>query len=214
MIEPLVSCIMPARGRRHMAERALRSWREQMYVNKELVILDDAADPMFPDGYAETAVYYLRHERPMVIGDKRNLLCQLARGEIIAHFDSDDYSFPGRLLDQVGRLQETKAAVTGYWNMKFTDGERWWLYYGLQGVMAIGSSLCYLKSFALECPFPSKQLCEDSVFQGESFRRGKFRGAGDLGLMVATVHDGNTSPRSTKDTNFMACQPVEGYIHW
>ncbi len=64
------------------------------------------------------------------IGAKRNFGCEHAEGEIIAHWDDDDYSAPGRLADQVERLRESGKAVTGFHSMRFTDGVHWWKYEG------------------------------------------------------------------------------------
>ncbi len=132
------------------------------------------------------------------MGDKRNFGCELAAGEIIAHWDDDDYSAPGRLSDQVGRLQSSGKAVTGYNQMLFTDGKDWWSYDGI-GNWAIGTSLCYRKDWWVAHPFLSLQVGEDGQFVGEAQGQKQIVAipAGDL--MTATVHSGNTSPRRLAD---------------
>jgi glycosyltransferase involved in cell wall biosynthesis len=64
------------------------------------------------------------------IGAKRNIGVEAATGEVVAHFDDDDWSAPGRLEEQVRRLVSSGASVSGFRSMKFTDGLRWWKYEG------------------------------------------------------------------------------------
>lgn len=131
--------------------------------------------------------------RPTV-GDKRNAGCSAARGEVIAHWDDDDYSAPGRLADQVGRL-ETGKSVTGYRSMRFTDGVRWWQYRGGPDY-ALGTSLCYRRDWWLGHRFPSVQVGEDNEFVAQARAHGAIASADAGDLMFATNHSGNTSPRN------------------
>jgi glycosyltransferase involved in cell wall biosynthesis len=62
----------------------------------------------------EPSARYIHFGIKHSIGAKRNLGCEAARGEIIAHWDDDDYSAPGRLEDQVRRILTSGKAVTGY----------------------------------------------------------------------------------------------------
>lgn len=128
------------------------------------------------------------------VGEKRNFGCSQARGEIIAHWDDDDFSAPARLADQVHRMQETGAAVNGYNAMRFTDGKTWWIYEGT-GHWALGTSLCFRKDWWQEHPFPAMHVGEDGAFVEEA-RKHKVIHAVPAGeLMHATIHSHNTSPR-------------------
>ncbi len=126
------------------------------------------------------------------IGRMRNAGCEIARGEVIAHFDDDDYSAPGRLADQLRRLRTTGAAVTGYHSMRFTDGRRWWLYRGAAGY-ALGTSLVYRRDWWQLHPFQELRVGEDNAFVRAAGHRLVSADAGEL--MFATNHSGNTSPR-------------------
>jgi DNA-binding transcriptional LysR family regulator len=128
------------------------------------------------------------------IGEKRNFGCDRASGEIIAHWDDDDFSAPARLSDQVHRLLQSGKPVTAYHSMHFTDGREWWQYRGNSGV-AIGSSLCFRKSWWREHPFPAKQVGEDGEFARAALRAGQLITAPAGLLMAASIHPGNTSPR-------------------
>lgn len=98
---PLVSCIMPTRNRRAFVPRAVDCFRRQDHPARELVIVDDGDDPiasLVRDlAGDDPAITYHRLPHPLPLGPKRNLAVSLARGELIAHWDDDDWSAPHRL---------------------------------------------------------------------------------------------------------------------
>jgi Glycosyl transferase family 2 len=55
------------------------------------------------------------------IGAKRNLACEEARGEIIAHWDDDDWHAPDRLRYQTQALLHRGADVCGLATLLFYD---------------------------------------------------------------------------------------------
>ncbi len=79
---------------------------------------------------------------------KRNELAGMARGEFIAHFDSDDFSHPDRLAVQMKLLEETGKQATGFYDLLFAheDGQRAWRFVGPRNE-ACGSSYVYAKAF-------------------------------------------------------------------
>ena len=131
-------------------------------------------------------------------GAKRNYGCECAAGEIIAHWDDDDYSAPGRLADQIERLLESGKAVTGFHSMRFTDGVRWWKYEGTRNY-ALGTSLCYRRAWWNAHRFPFVQVGEDNQFVAMAHSAGELVTADAGDLMFATNHSGNTSPRKLGD---------------
>src|SRR5262249_51867830 len=88
---PLVSCIMPTLKRRRFVPRAIEYFLRQDHPAKELVILDDGSDPVADLIPEHPAIVYRRLEHRLVLGAKRNMACEMARGEIIAHWDDDDW---------------------------------------------------------------------------------------------------------------------------
>jgi hypothetical protein len=86
----LVSCVMPTRDRRPLLPFAIKQFLRQDYADCELVVLDDSQtsveDLVPPDGQ----IRYFRNPGGMTLGDKRNLACELSRGEVILHWDDDD----------------------------------------------------------------------------------------------------------------------------
>ncbi|WP_126555610.1 glycosyltransferase family 2 protein [Dictyobacter kobayashii] len=113
MEQPLVSCIMPTKNRRGFVEQALGYFEKQDYPNKELIIVDDGED-LVVDLVAQRP--YVRYFAPQYIhsvGAKRNFACEAARGELICHWDDDDWYSPTRLSYQVAPLLTNTADITG-----------------------------------------------------------------------------------------------------
>lgn len=127
------------------------------------------------------------------LGEKRNLACQAAAGEFIAHFDDDDWSAPGRITDQINRLRETGKAVTGYRILKFTDGRRWWKL-ELPSTRVYGTTLCYRRDWWRENQFGNVTESADNAFCAKAGKELIGADAGDL--MYATNHPGNTTERT------------------
>lgn len=176
-----------------MAAACLACWRSQSWSDTELIVVDDADCPAFPEGLAGASITYLRLDLRLTVGAKRNVACERASGEIIVHFDSDDWYAPGRIADQVASLKASGKAVTGYRNIRFTDGETWWLNRNWPG--GYGATLCYRRDWWHRHPFPPLREGEDWEFVAAAMRRGEFvaRDAGDF--MHATIHADNTSAR-------------------
>lgn len=187
-MNPLVSCICPTiPGRGAWLERAIECFESQTYSPRELVIVGD----------------------DLCLGDKRNLACSLARGEIIAHWDDDDWSFPGRLAGQVGRLLLTGASVTGYHTLRFLDlcdtrivengqlrrASLWWRWHSAAG-LAAGTSLCYRRDWWKRHPFPSVARGEDDLFWSEAASAGVAIAADGFEYLCATNHRGCISGRA------------------
>src|SRR5262245_25668507 len=105
---PLVSCIMPTRNRRRFASQAIWYFLRQDYPNRELIIVDDGEDAIEQVVPADDRIDYLRVGR-CSLGDKRNLACEHSAGELIAHWDDDDWSAHSRLSVQVAALLDQSA---------------------------------------------------------------------------------------------------------
>src|ERR1700752_425901 len=113
---PLVSCIMPTYDRRGFISQALQQFLQQDYPNRELIIVDDGSDAIGDLAENLAGVRYLRLPSRKSIGAKRNLACQQARGEIIAHWDDDDWYSSDRLRYQVMPIITGGADITGLEN--------------------------------------------------------------------------------------------------
>lgn len=183
---------MPTRNRPRFVELAVACWLTQDYPDKELVIVDDG-DPVGPlvSGMDRVTYVHLGDTNQRTIGEKRNYCCQVARGEVIVHWDDDDWSGPQRLTEQVKLLRQTGRPATGYNTLPFAwdDLRRAWMYLGVKGY-ALGTSLCYRRAYWAGHRFEPVHIGEDGRFvAGLGDRIITEAGCG----IVARVHDGSTS---------------------
>jgi glycosyltransferase involved in cell wall biosynthesis len=149
---------------------------------------------------ADRRIRYRRVDGKLSIGAKRNLACQEARGEIIAHWDDDDWMAPWRLSYQIQGLLESEADVCGVQQMLFWDprADRAWLYvYPTDGPgWVVGGSLCYRKAFWERNLFPDASVGEDNLFVWSDAPK-KIAVLDNPGFYVGMVHATNTSPKET-----------------
>lgn len=194
----MISCILPTRGRRQWAEQALQCFNSQTYINKELVIVDDADQPSFPYGVVQDDVRYFRSDFIMPISEKRNYCCQIAVGEWIAHFDSDDWSAPDRLEVQRQLIADKNESVIGFHTMLFWDviNQRAYKYIG-KSDYALGTSLMYLKRWwkTNQWPMTRTGLASDNVFVKTANKAGQLVSFDAELTMVARAHLDNSSNR-------------------
>lgn len=82
------------------------------------------------------------------IGEKRNSLCEQAKGEIIIHADSDDWYGPDWVRLSVEHLLRSKRQITGMSSTYFYLPHHRLYKYQYRGSQyyAIGGTMCYLKS--------------------------------------------------------------------
>jgi glycosyltransferase involved in cell wall biosynthesis len=212
----LVSAIMPTRGRQAFAEKALASFLSQTYADKELIILDDADDPSFDLREWPANIRYERLGKRYTVGAKRNLCCECARGELVVHWDSDDWSAPDRISMQVQLMQETAKSVVGFRSLTFYDAgkaltAKWCAEEQLRSISyALGSSLMYRRSWWETHRFPNDNIGEDNFFVSDAAAVEELHTAhGDLHL-IARIHEGNTSPKDIDGMRLVSAElPAE-----
>jgi GT2 family glycosyltransferase len=202
---PLVSCIMPTFDRRSFVPQAVRYFLRQDYPVRELVIVDDGPEPVSDLLPADPRIVYRRLESRTVLGTKRNLACDLARGSVIVHWDDDDWASPDRVSVQVAALAGGDADICGVasllfydpasssaWQFTWPDGMRPW---------AAGASLCFAKELWARSPFPDVAIGEDTrfVFNPAVRRIADVRAAA---CIVALIHRRNTAPKSVRGVHW------------
>jgi len=197
---PLVSCLMPTYNRRAFVPRAIQYFLRQDYPNKELVILDDGSDPVEdlvpPDG----SIRYIRLAKKTPLGAKRNQACQAARGDLLMHWDDDDWMAPHRIRCQVEALLAQGAEICGLRQMLFFDPrtDQTWLYTypANQRPWLAGGSLLYTRAFWKQAPFPPVEIGEDTRFIW-SRPLPRWVCLPDYRFYVALIHQDNTSAKRT-----------------
>jgi glycosyltransferase involved in cell wall biosynthesis len=209
---PLVSCIMPTHKRRHFVPQAIRYFLRQNYPNKELVILDDGSESVADLVPADPQVRYIRLSGSRTLGAKRNACVEASQGDLIMHWDDDDWMASHRIAYQVEALLQAGAEVCGLRCMLFYELEtdRGWLYtYPTnQRPWLAGGSLLYTRYFWRRSPFPNIQIGSDTRFMW-SQRLHRSVALPDYTFYVAMIHPSNTSPKHTGTHNWCLANPGE-----
>lgn len=196
MEQPLVSCIMPTANRQKFIPFTIDYFLHQDYKNTELVIIDDGIEPakaLIPDDSKIKYFYY--PNKIGTIGIKRNIACEKASGEIIVHWDDDDWYAQDWISRQVDAQLSTGADITGLNKAIFyspmldqkyiyedTDEDKPWV---------LGGTMAYKKSFWEAHKFVDLQVGEDYDFVWNS--KGKIFAIDYTDGFVAILHAHNTS---------------------
>jgi glycosyltransferase involved in cell wall biosynthesis len=206
MTAPLVSCIMPTANRRAFVPQAIRCFLRQDYASRELLIVDDGADAVGDLVPADDRIRYIRLESPLTIGRKRNYACAEARGDVIVHWDDDDWSAPWRVSAQLHAVLNHDVDACGLSRLFFYDpvGRHAWEYcYPEDGTRWVaGGTLCYRRELWQRAPFPAVRSGEDTRFV-RSVPPARVLALAENRSYVATVHAGNTAPRQVTRAPFV-----------
>ena len=196
---------MPTADRPLSVLQAIRHFLAQDYPNKELIILDDGQKAAADSACSDQSITYMRLDTKLALGAKRNLACKESRGDIVVHWDDDDWMASWRLSYQVQALIENNAEVCGLDKLYFYNAERdqaWqYVYPDRARFWVAGATLCYQKSFWRRNPFPNINVGEDTRFVWSGDSR-KMVALPDSNFYVAMIHPGNTSPKRTSDPRY------------
>jgi glycosyltransferase involved in cell wall biosynthesis len=195
---PLVTCIMPTADRPRFWPRAVEYFLRQEYPHAELIVIDDGAEAVGDLLPTSDAIRHIRLPARASIGEKRNLACEEARGEIIVHWDDDDWQAPHRLRYQVEALQASGAEICGINTLLFYDVRThaaWqYAYPAKRPAWLAGSTLCYTRSLWQRHPFADIDEGEDARFVWGA-APDRILTLPDPTFHVGIIHDRNASPK-------------------
>ena len=202
MKAPLVSCIMPTANRQKYIPFAVDYFLNQDYPDRELVIIDDGRESilsLLPD---DPKISYFFTAPLGTIGTKRNYACEKARGDIIVHWDDDEWYATDWISKQVKSLLSSGADITG---IEFVN-----YYSPITDIFWIGSALnrnnpsrphqwlngptiAYWKKFWKQYPFKDLQVGEDDAFVNNP--AAKNHAHDYIDGFVKILHPGNTTTK-------------------
>lgn len=221
-IAPLVSILTPTRNRSPHLFRLYDCFQQQTYPHCQWVILDDspAPDPFFQT-LADSRVRYIHAKEPLSLGEKRNRLAALADGEVLAHWDDDDYYTTGYVAAMLARLGDRDLVkLTSWYGLSIKDQ---FFYYwdtaqmlsrhfqigprtGVETVpmgrraaskwlWAFGYSLVYRRALWQTVPFEPVHGGEDYRFTRSALLAGARIGLfpDETGLLLNLIHRHNTN---------------------
>ncbi len=203
---PLVSCIMPTADRRSFVPRAIQSFLRQDYPDRELIVLDDGVDSIADLIPADDRIRYIRLSNRLTMGAKHNIGCQSARGEVIVHWDDDDWHAGWRISYQVRELlarpQSTLCGLARLYFFEPGSGRAWeYVYPSGSRPWVSGATFCYYRTFWEQHRFPDMNEGADTVFVW-GLQDANIVAHADNRFYLAIVHPGNTSPKRINDPSW------------
>ena len=177
--------------------KSLSLWLQQTYPNKELLIIDDGQGEEscldIVQSFNHPRVRHIVWPNKISIGRKRNIGVEFAHGDIIAHWDDDDWYSSNRLTEQYRQLLSWNVGLVGYHTVDFynRDLDKAYRYYE-DPTCLVGSSFMFQKAAWRAVRFPDVSIGEDTYFMRRVSTLAGFSGAG---MMVAMDHAGNTNKR-------------------
>jgi cellulose synthase/poly-beta-1,6-N-acetylglucosamine synthase-like glycosyltransferase len=110
---PFVSICTPTFNRRPFISSMIKCFEHQDYPKDrmEWIIVDDGTDKIGELVKDIPQVKYFSLDKKLFLGEKRNLMHEKTKGDIIVYMDDDDYYPPERVSHAVDMLQKTPLAL-------------------------------------------------------------------------------------------------------
>lgn len=220
---PRVSIITPTMNRQDFLPALWKCVRAQFEQNFEWLIHDGSpqAASMF-NAISDPRVNYMHvpQPQPMTIGAKRNYLCSKAQGEIIVHFDDDDFYGPHYIRDMLLFMTDRNAdfvklfgfflyqrthKVLAYWDLE-TDFPLHFIlgpnqvpvvapnHGSMSGKWGYGFSYVFHRRVWEATQFPDRDHGEDQPFAAAAVASFRSAGKRDFGCTcLHVIHTSNTA---------------------
>ena len=109
-MNPLISCLCPTRNKPSIVKNAIKYFKNQIYPNKELILVTDEKNPYIEDLKKLTSenikLFYAPHKS--TIGTLRNISIDNANGEYVATWDDDDVHHEDRIFVQYHAMKGSR----------------------------------------------------------------------------------------------------------
>lgn len=162
-----VSCLTVTADRRALLRRSIHSFRRQTYPNRELVVVDNGADPVedLLDDLPSERVEYVRMDpsEDHILGDLRNISLEHATGGYLMCWDDDDWFHPDRISVQLSALKEGYDACCLMGNLFHIDDPEL-VRHPYRGYLPNGSPSSILHRRDPDIRYPSLPREEDTVY--------------------------------------------------
>lgn len=208
-MNPIVSVITPTFNRHPFLKNCLSYFLAQDYPHCEWLILDDSPEPSPDFQNTPSHVHYQHLTQRLSIGEKRNVLVDQAKGDIIVHFDDDDYYAPHYITTLLRKMQQLDADLInlrgwylldlrshffGYWDLTLKEGWHYrcadavpnMVYFGEAEQQAFhnnhlgyGFGYAYRKAIWQRTPFEPINFNEDGQFVLQAAQQFKVDGFKD-----------------------------------
>jgi len=212
---PFVSVIVPSYNRRHFLPYLLYIYQYQDYPadRRELVILDDSpqssqdlVDQLLGEHSGENVRYIFSPER-LYLGQKRNMLNKLAKGEYLLCMDDDDYYPPDKISYTLREMQKTRAlfSASGQIYIWYSHLDKIYKTSSLGPYYALNGTFAYHRDFLKNHLYDDKaMIAEEHVFL-KGFTEQVLQIAAEKSILCIS-HSNNTYD---KDFVMESCTPAD-----
>lgn len=194
--QPRVSCLMVTANRKEIAKRSVACFKKQSYPNKELVILDDGTQdytPILAGIPTEDVLYHkISKKEGQHLGQLRNISLDIARGDVMAQWDDDDWYHPNRLTIQVSQLNDSVQACTLSKTMMHVNSDEYREFPFLGGLKGgVPGTIVHYRNDDIR--YPNIRKAEDTDYLHEWMKLGYTKLADEYAyLFLRAFHGSNT----------------------
>ena len=189
----LVSILVPTKNREMFLENILRNFYRQDYPNKhmELIIGDEGVSNIQKMLPKEENIRYFNFNK-ISLGEKRNKLCELAKGEILIFMDDDDFYPYDKVSECVKVLESNDIDITGSSIMYvYFIKQNKILKYGPFGKNhATCATFAFKRSYFNDNKFPNVNKAEEKAFLN-NYKTKVFQ-MNELKSILVIAHNNNT----------------------
>lgn len=174
-MRPFVSVLTPTYNRRMFLKISIACFKAQTYPQDrmEWIILDDGSDPVEDIFKASglTNVKYHRLTEKLPIGAKRNMINELAKGDICVAWDDDDYYPPDRVRHAVTKLlgnRRTPVVGSSEVYLYFSDRNEIWAAGPYNPNHCTNGTMAYWRTYFKDHKYdPTAEKAEERLFMDD-----------------------------------------------
>ena len=203
-----------------MFDLAIHNWKNfpSSYPAHKLewIIIDDSPDStlkdVLPVGDKRIKYYWLQTTGKIGLGKKRNLGVEKSTGSMICFMDDDDYYYPYSIRARVVTLMKYATDIetdpigcVGVNNLDIYDVQNEFSARMKKGKIISEASMCFLKSFWSERPFPDRMEQQSPLGEGYSFLDGRYNEVITIPscfVILAITHGNNVTGENRSYTQF------------
>ena len=186
-MNPLISVIIPAYNGSETIQRAINSILNQTYTNYEIIVVDDGSNDSTVDILKtyQSNITLIKQSNQGTMAARQTGI-DVAKGDLIAFLDQDDWWAPEKFVKQIEILKKYPEVGLVLSNLKAVNGNG-----NMLGFNAIPPNLCYTPStedlIAIFPIYPASMLLKKNLIDkiGGLDRNFGFSGAfGDLDMTI------------------------------
>lgn len=166
MDNPLVSCVCCTYGRPVLLGEVIKCFIDQDYKNKELIVLNDQEGVILKLENAPDNVQIINYPtRFNSLGEKRNYLNSLVKGDYVCVWDDDDLYTPWRISESIRLFNDRKHIdiIKSQYALMSINNQNYKFVNNL-----FHSQACISRKYIDENRYPNKSVGEDIEFESNA----------------------------------------------